>query len=78
MADTEAIKRMDALKNLPAKYDGLELSPEKGERQSASDLYLRAQIILQSGMAPRSFENVKQVVYALGMGQDLGLSLIHI
>lgn len=66
--------KVQSLTTLPAKYEGLELSPAKGVRQSANDLYLRAQIILQSGMAPSSFKNVKELVYALGMGQDLGFT----
>ena len=62
------------VKNLPASYNNLELSPAAGERQSAGDLYRRAQIIFQSDMAPKSFKTIKQLVYALGMGQDLGFT----
>lgn len=74
MSDDNRTQELAMLKNLPEKYGDIELSPAVGIRQSADDLYLRAQIILQSGMAPKSFKNVKELVYALGMGQDLGFT----
>jgi len=64
------------LKTLPAKTGEIDMSPPPGwgERQNVEELYRAAQLLFQSGLVPKAFQNDKEVMYALGMGQDLGFT----
>lgn len=64
------------LKTLPTKTGSIDMSPPPGwgERQNVEELYRAAQLLFQSGLVPAAFQNDKEVMYALGMGQDLGFT----
>lgn len=66
---------MADVKSMPGRAAGLEISPGNGNgRQNIEDLWSVAQVLHQSGMVPKAFEDAKQVMYALAMGQDLGFT----